>query len=273
MPQQTRTPFAPVHDAIATGQKKIKINGLSQSARALFLSSIARSGTAFCLITSSNDHARLLFEELSFFMTLEPAEDDTAIKPLFFPPWDILPYEPSTPRPDWIAQRLSALHKLALKETYALVTTLDGFLQGVVEKSLLLNSSEILRVGEIVPREALIKRLARAGYEGTTAVTSAGEISLRGGIIDLYAPTNNSPVRIEFFDDEIESIRTFDPETQRSEKEIESVQIILGRENVFNKQHHASLLSDYLSPETILIFDEPNELLQNGKRFLEEAED
>ncbi|NOY85483.1 MAG: transcription-repair coupling factor [Nitrospirae bacterium] len=273
MPQQTRTPFAPVHDAIATGQKKIKINGLSQSARALFLSSIARSGTPFCLITSSNDHARLLFEELSFFMTLEPAEDDTAIKPLFFPPWDILPYEPSTPRPDWIAQRLSALHKLALKETYALVTTLDGFLQGVVEKSLLLSSSEILRVGEIVPREALIKRLARAGYEGTTAVTSAGEISLRGGIVDLYAPTNNSPVRIEFFDDEIESIRTFDPETQRSEEEIESVQIILGRENIFNKQHHASLLSDYLSPETVLIFDEPNELLQNGKRFLEEAED
>ncbi len=273
MLRQTSPPFAPLLDAIAAGQKKIKINGLTQSARALFLSAIAHSGLPFCLLTSSTDRARLLFEELSFFMALEPAQDDTRIKPYFFPPWDILPYEPSNPRPDWIAQRLSILHKLASKEACAVITTLDGFLQRVVKKSLLLESVEMLSVGEIVPREALIKRLTRAGYEGTTAVTSPGEISLRGGIVDLYAPTSHSPVRIEFFDDEIESIRTFDTETQRSQDQIESVQIILGRENIFNKEHHACLLSDYLSPETVLIFDEPNELLQHGKRFLEEAED
>ncbi len=272
-PRQTSTPFSPVLDAIAAGQQKIKINGLSQSARALFLSFLARSGLPFCLVTSSADQARVLLEELSFFMEVEPNHDAEAVHPFFFPPWDILPYEPSTPRPDWIAQRLSVLHSLALKKACAVVTTFDAFLQRVVAKPLLLNHSTTLRAGETVPREALVKKLAHAGYERTTSVSAPGEISLRGGIIDLFPPTSEKPVRIEFFDDEIESMRTFDPETQRSEVPIESVEVILGRENIFNAQHHQYLLSDYLSPETVLIFDEPNELLQNGKRFLEEAED
>lgn len=272
-PQQISTPFSPVLDAIATGPVKIKINGLTQSARALFLSSIAHTGMPFCLITSSTDRARLLFEELSFFMEVEPENNSPAQAPIFFPPWDILPYEPSNPRPDWIAERLSTLHSLASGEACAVVTTLDAFLQRVVSKSLLLKTSQILRVGDTVPRESLLKTLGNAGYEGVVSVNAPGEISVRGGIIDLYSPKSEQPVRIEFFDDEIESIRTFDPETQRSEDHIETIEIILGRENIFNAHHHQCPFSDYLSPETLIIFDEPNELIQNGKRFLEEAED
>lgn len=272
-PQQISAPFSPVLDAISAGQRKIKINGLTQSARALFLSSLAQSGVPFCLVTSSADHARALFEELSFFMEVAPGSSASEVKPLFFPPWDILPYEPSRPRPDWIAQRLSALHSLALKESCAVVTTLDAFLQRVVSNSLLLETSETIRVGKIVPREALVKKLSRLGYEGVTSVTSPGEIALRGGIIDLFSPKSDAPVRIEFFDDEVESIRTFDPETQRSDDDIASIEVILGRENLFNAKHHQCPFSDYLSAETVLVFDAPNELIQNGKRFLEEAED
>lgn len=270
---KTSYPFDPVLKAIEARQRKIKLNGLTQSTQALFLSSVARSGSPFCLVASSTDRARTLFEELSFFLEINPPDNQTKIKPLFYPSWDILPYEPSNPRPDWIAERLSTLYSLALNERVCIVTTIEAFLQRVVSKSFLLSTAETLRLGASVPRNGLITRLSKAGYESAASVMAPGEIALRGGIIDLYSPRSAAPVRIEFFDDEIESIRTFNPETQRSEGDVDSVEVILGRENIFDPHHHQSPFSDYLSSETVLILDEPNTLMQCAKRFLEETED
>ncbi len=269
------SPFISIFKAIEAKQRKIKINGLSGSTQALFLSSIARAGMPFCVVTPTREAALLLFQELTFFLEIDrpEASETPPLSALFFPPWDILPYEPSSPRPDQIAQRLSVLRRLALKERVCLVTTAEAFLQQVPSKTCLLDQSTTLSVGDTIAREDLIKKLSRTGYEDAGSVTLPGEISLRGGIVDLYSPASHSPVRIEFFDDEIESIRRFDPETQRSSEAIDSIDIILGRENIFNPLHHAVSFSDYLSNDTALILDEPTELLQHGKYLIEEAED
>ncbi|MFQ5587950.1 MAG: transcription-repair coupling factor [Nitrospiria bacterium] len=271
----TVSPFIPVFQTIEAKPRKIKINGLTGSSQAFFLAAMARRGLPFCAVTPSTEGALSLFEELTFFHGMDVAGNGEAppLTPLFFPPWDILPYEPSTPRPDWIAQRLSVLRRLALKERLCIVTTLEAFLQRMPIKSSLLDQAVTLRVGETIARDDLLDALGRMGYERVGTVTAPGEISLRGGIADVFSPAAGSPVRIEFFDDEIESIRRFDPETQRSSEAIESVEIILGRENRFNPGHHAAAFSDYLSNETTLILDEPTALSQRGKYLREEAED
>lgn len=265
--------FAPVLESLAEGEKKIKTSGLWGSSEAFLLSRIAREGRAFCLVAPSQAQAEWIYRELRFFL-----EIDSAAHPppelLFYPAWDILPYEPSSPRPDWIAQRLATLHRLATESRgVCVVTSVEAFLQKVVSKAFLLDRSETLQKGGAVSKESLIERLYQGGYEVKGSVTQPGELAFRGGIVDLYPPTTVRPVRIEFFGDEIESIRAFDPDTQKSVASIDSVQVILGRENIFDPNFYRIPFSEYLPSEALLIFDEPDEVIQKGKRFLEEVEE
>ncbi|MBN4054317.1 transcription-repair coupling factor [Nitrospira defluvii] len=271
--QQKVTPFDPVLKAIEAGERKIKISGLCGSSQALLLSTIVNAGRSFCLIAPSYETAERLYQETRFFLKIDADQIATRPACLFFPPWDILPYEPSTPRPDWIAKRMNSLYHMATNESICIVTTIDAFLQRVVSKKFLIEHTETLQVGEAKSREDLVERLFQGGYEVTESVENTGEISMRGGIVDLFPPTSDRPIRIEFFGDEIESIRTFNLETQRSEKEIDSVKIILGRENIFDPNFYRVPLSDYLPNDALLITQEPDRLIQQGKRYLEEVKE
>jgi len=271
--QQEYSPFAPVFKAIENGARKLKISGLSGSSQAFFLARLAKAGSAFCVVASSYEAAERLFEEIRFFMHLDREDAALGPEPLFFPPWDILPYEPSTPRPDWIATRMTTLHRLALSEGHCVVTTLDAFLQRVVSKAFLLDRTQTLKRGESRSREGLVERLYQSGYEVCGAVENPGEIALRGGIIDLFPPSSERPVRIEFFGDTIESIRAFDLETQRSLQELQSVEIILGRENIFDPNYRRVPFSDYLPKNALLVMDEPEGLIRSGTRYLEEVKE
>src|SRR5579884_1070805 len=265
--------FSPVFEAITEGERKIKTSGLWGSSEAFFLSRLAREGRSFCIVAPSYAQADRFYRELRFFLELDATSEHPAPELLFFPPWDILPYEPSTPRPDWIAQRLATLHRLVENPSALLVTSIEAFLQKVVSKPFLQERSFILQTGEALPKETLIERLYQGGYEVVGSVTQPGELAFRGGIVDLYPPTSLCPVRIEFFGDQIESIRTFDPESQKSITPIDSIRVIVGRENLFDPNFYRIPLTEYLSPHTLLILDEPDEVIQKGKRFLEEVEE
>ncbi|MFQ5780148.1 MAG: transcription-repair coupling factor, partial [Nitrospiria bacterium] len=265
--------FSSVMALIEAGEQKIKINGLWGSSEAFFLSSLVREGRSFCLIAPSYAQAEQMVQEVRFFVEIDPVLPPPSFELLFFPPWDILPYEPASPRPDWIAQRLATLHRLALGKTACVVTSIEAFLQRVVSKALLNERQEIIHTGTAQSMESLIERLYQVGYEVTGGVTQPGELAVRGGIVDLFPPTETSPVRIEFYGDRIESIRTFDPESQKSIRPIDCVEIILGRENIFDQNYYRIPFSDYLPLEALLVLDEPDEVIQKGRRFLEEAED
>ncbi|MBI3804919.1 MAG: transcription-repair coupling factor [Nitrospirae bacterium] len=273
MIHQLQSPlFSPVLEAIGEGTTKIKTSGLWGSSEAFFLSRVVREGRSFCLVAPSHAQAERFHRELRFFLDLDAAAHPPS-EILFFPPWDILPYEPSTPRPDWIAQRLATLHRLTENPTASVITSVEAFLQKVVSKSVIQERTFTLRTGETLSKETLIERLYQGGYEVVTSVTQPGELAFRGGIVDLSTPGAPQPVRIEFFGDEIESIRTFDPETQKSISPIDSVQVILGRENLFDPNFYRIPLIDYFPAGALLVLDEPDEVLQKGKRFLEEVEE
>ena len=298
--QQKISPFASVFEAIDSGEQKLKVSGLSGSSQAYLLAELAKTGHPFCLVAPSFEQAADLIRDIRFFVGInkQSVENPTAtdqaevqedIQPalLFFPPWDILPYESASPRPDRIAERLSSLHRLASVSqnylngaeenvktpSYSVVTTIEAFVQKVVSKTYLLDRSLSLRVGETRSREDLIERLYQRGYEVETVVSGPGEIAVRGGIIDLFPPAMDRPVRIEFFGDEIESIRSFDLETQRSLKALERIEIILGNEDLHDRNFYHCPFSDYLSKEMLLIQHEPETLLSNGKRYLEELKE
>ncbi|MBI3598957.1 MAG: DEAD/DEAH box helicase, partial [Nitrospirae bacterium] len=190
-----------------------------------------------------------------------------------FPGWDILPYEPGLPRPDLVAQRLAILYRLALGESCSLVTSVDAFLQKVLDKSFLLFRSTTLKGGDTIERDDLITCLFQNGYERVESVTTPGEYVSRGGIIDFYSPASEMPIRVEFLGDTIESLRTFDPVTQKSLARLQSVKLMPGRENLADPIFCKMSLSDYLSSDTILIYDEPDAVMLKGKQFFQEVEE
>ena len=156
------------------------------------------------------------------------------------PAWDCLPYDRISPLAEIVAQRLAVLCLLASgsSEPTVLVTTVNAAQQRVPAKDSLAKASYPLKVGESVDEKAFFTFLADNGYHRTATVREPGEIAVRGGIIDIFPPGVDEPVRLDLFGDEIERMRHFDPMTQRSNIEIKETlfqpvsEVILGEETI-----------------------------------------
>lgn len=258
--------FLPVLEALGRGEKDFKIGGLWGGAKAFFIAQIALPHKVpFMVVTSSKGRAEELFRELLFFTG--------GGRPTLFPSWDILPYEPSDPRPDLVADRIGTLYRLSEGEPLLVVTSVEALLQKVLSPKGLNDWVLNLGQGEKISQEDLLERLLGRGYLFSGAVEEVGQASLRGGILDLFSPLSEHPVRLEFFGDTIESIRAFDTASQKSIALLPSVRILPGREVLTQSLFSAATLYDYLPPETIWIFEEPQQAEQKAKVFLEEVED
>jgi transcription-repair coupling factor (superfamily II helicase) len=172
-----------------------------------------------------------------------------------------------------VIQRLQVLSRLDLFQSDAksdlstdvpvIVTTLPALMHRVPSPQQLRNDRRTIRVGERIDLNDLKKWLAASGYRTTTSVQLAGEFTARGGIIDVFPPDCSEPRRIELFDDEVESIRSFDSVTQRSLQRTERVDLIAANDAV---KEEASLL-DFLPPNTMVLVSEPIAALHNAKAF------
>ncbi|MBE9536948.1 MAG: transcription-repair coupling factor [Proteobacteria bacterium] len=148
-------------------------------------------------------------------------------KCLLFPQWEVLPYENLSPHPDIISTRLSTLYSLISSHVDVVVVPVQALMQKIIPKALLSGSLDYLIAGEETAFEAFTSRLSGSGYARVAQVEERAEFSVRGGIVDLFGAGMESPVRIEFLADEVESIRHFDLETQRSiDRQIEDVIIL-----------------------------------------------
>jgi transcription-repair coupling factor (superfamily II helicase) len=196
--------------------------------------------------------------------------------PLFYPPWEIFPHEGKLPHADVISDRLQTLVALSNHSTLSsqpstlVVTSVTALLQktfppGEIKK----HTRELKRGSKIAPLD-LVEWLEEQGYEPEVQVSQKGEIALRGGILDVFPPTSPWPIRLEFFGDELESLREFDPLTQISREEIVSVTLppagelgILKRSadgSSVNSSPKFATLLDYLPREAIFILCEPEQL-------------
>ncbi len=135
-----------------------------------------------------------------------------------FPAWDCLPYDRVSPSTDIVAQRLSALSQFAAQPNAQrlVLTTVNAITQRVVPKTMVQGASLQAMPGQRVSGEALQAFLVDNGYSRTGTVVDPGDFAVRGGLIDIFPPGSDQPVRLDFFGDTLESIRSFDPHTQRT---------------------------------------------------------
>lgn len=146
------------------------------------------------------------------------------------PDWETLPYDVFSPHQDIIAQRLSILYRLPTRRSGVLIVPVATLLQRLAPRAYLDSHALLLAVGERLDREGFRLRLEAAGYNAVSQVMEHGEFAVRGSLIDLFPSSAAQPCRIDLFDDEIESIRSFDPESQRTLEKVERIELLPARE-------------------------------------------
>ncbi|WP_422505490.1 transcription-repair coupling factor [Stenotrophomonas sp. GZD-301] len=147
-----------------------------------------------------------------------------------FPDWETLPYDAFSPHPDIISQRLAALHHLPTLRRGIVVVPVQTLLQHLAPLKYIVGGSFDLKVGQRLDLDAEKRRLESAGYRNVPQVMDPGDFAVRGGLLDVYPMGADAPLRVELLDEDIDSIRAFDPESQRSLDKVDAVRMLPGRE-------------------------------------------
>ena len=194
------------------------------SALALTLAETGRSHPGLVVAVARDTHAAHALEaELGVF-----AGPDLDV--LHFPDWETLPYDLFAPHPDIVSQRIATLYRLPSVQRGVLVVPVATLMQRLAPRSYISGSGLVLALRQKLDLAAEQRRLETSGYRHVPQVAEPGDFAVRGALIDIFPMGSAEPYRIELFDDEIESIRTFDPETQRSENKVDSVRLLPARE-------------------------------------------
>ena len=155
---------------------------------------------------------------------------------LAFPDWETLPYDGFSPHQDLVSQRLVALYRLPQRRRGVLVAPVATLMQRLAPRDYLDRYALLLKVGERLELERFRQRLEAAGYTCVSQVVERGEFAVRGSILDLFPMGAERPYRIELFDDAVESIRDFDPDTQLSVTKVERIELLPAREFALDKE-------------------------------------
>ncbi|MGH8515997.1 MAG: transcription-repair coupling factor, partial [Panacagrimonas sp.] len=197
---------------------------------ALHAVEIALSRRAPLLAVAGNEQQAYRIESaLRFFAS-------GRIPVLHLPDTETLPYDPFSPHQELLSDRMAALHALPSLGVGIVLVTADALIQRLPPRSFLDARSLALKVGQKLDVRTFRERLVAAGYASVGEVQTQGEFAVRGAIIDLYPMGSNDAFRLDLFDDEIETIRTFDPETQRSIDKVEAVRLLPAREFPTDKE-------------------------------------
>ncbi len=198
----------------------------SPTALAWYLVQAARAHDAPLLVIARDNHGANQLE--ADLQTLIGNDPDLPV--VAFPDWETLPYDRFSPHPDIISQRLAALHRLPTLKRGLVVVPVQTVLQQLAPRSYVIGGSFDLKVGQRLDLEAEKRRLESAGYRNVPQVMDPGDFAVRGGLLDVFPMGADEPLRVELLDEDIDSIRAFDPESQRSLDKVESVHMLPGRE-------------------------------------------
>ncbi len=221
--------FQNISKAVASGIKEQLVTGLNGSSRTLFMSALYKAHHTSQLIVTHNLHqAQKIYEDLIEWLDEEHV--------FLFPVNELIASEIAAASPEFKRQRLVALNKLIAREKVIVVAPLSGAKRLLPPPSVWERAQLSFAPGNEVDLDALKEKLLIMGYKRVEMVESEGEYSIRGGIVDIYPP-GGDPVRLELFDIEIESIRLFNPETQRSEDELDQVTVGPAVEWVLFEEH------------------------------------
>ncbi|MBL8672465.1 MAG: transcription-repair coupling factor [Alphaproteobacteria bacterium] len=196
----------------------VAIGGAPEGVDALLVAALAREGRDVLVVATDDARLARMAAALGFL-----APDVASLE---FPAWDCLPYDRMAPRSEIVARRIETLAALAAAPGpagRAILTTVAAILQRVPARSLVAGTTLEAKVGSKLSPETLVAFLLRNGYARSETVGEAGEFAVRGGIIDVFAPGGEEPLRLDFFGDSLESVRRFDPLTQRSSGKLDRI--------------------------------------------------
>lgn len=179
-----------------------------------------RHSGPLAVLTSSTQEARQLQDALAFYLA------DRAIPVALFPDWETLPYDLFSPQQTIINERIQVLHQLPTLQQGIVLVPVNTLLQRLPPQSHVTASSFDLAVGDTFDLESTRQRLTESGYRHTNTVYESGEFAIRGAIMDVFPMGETQPFRVELFDDEIESLRLFNAETQRSIGTVERITLL-----------------------------------------------
>ncbi len=210
--------FQAVDDHIATGNSPVALSGLSAIHRATAVASLWQSSQVTNLVlVADEEEGKDLCRDISAFL-------GTEVPLLPSRPFSFYPVE--TASHQWEHKRLELFYKLQKGDISVLVATIEGAMQRTLPPLALEQASFTLKIGDVVPMTQLSEKLVRGGYLRCDMVEGAGQFSIRGGIIDIFSPNSNHPVRLDFFGDDLDSMGYFDVDTQRRRDNLDCVTIL-----------------------------------------------
>ncbi|MFA2934090.1 transcription-repair coupling factor [Acinetobacter pittii] len=203
---------------LKAGEKRWVGSLLGSSAALLFKEIAVQHSSLLVVVARNNQHVAQLESELEFY----------GIKPTIFPDWEILPYDRLSPHQDIVSERLAILSNMPQKGV--LLISASTLAQRVAPYSWVLGEHFEIRVGQKFDLEQQKLRLVQAGYHLVDTVYDHGEFAVRGSIMDIFASGQDAPIRIDLFDDEIDTLKFFDPETQRTTTTLKSFTVLPAKE-------------------------------------------
>ena len=246
----------PIIDTITRGQQPLEIGELSGATKALLLFGLwQETGRPLLIVTATENEAETLLEDLRFFSSNRhllaindahsgevrsnepasptihqgmPSDGDEPF--LLFPAWGVLPFEADSPDSRTVGERMRFLYHLLSGDGGIFVTPVNALMQKLPPRERFLSAVKKITPGMLIDPHELVTILESLGYESSSVVTRTGEFSRRGGIVDLFSPYHAAPVRLEFFGDTIDTLRFFDPESQRSVGNAQEVLVLPVRE-------------------------------------------
>ncbi len=260
--QAPQSPLQPHLDFSAGKRQRWgQLYGCSAS---LVMSQTARAFDGLLVvITHDTRQALLLEEELQFFLA------DSGIEHLNLPDWETLAYDSFSPHQDIISERLRTLYRLPHLQKGVLLLPVQTLMQRLPPRAFLDKYCLLIETGQKLDLSDFRRQLEQSGYQCVSSVIEHGEFAVRGSILDLYPMGSTSPFRIELFDDEIESIRTFDPESQRSLDKVDKLELLPAREFPVDQDAISRFRQNFRSqfegdPQRSLIYHEVSKGMMPG---------
>ena len=203
--------------------KRTAIGPLLGAAESEAVSELAKTTPLILVITATTAAAHNLASELPFFLS-EHREI------LLVPDWETLPYDNFSPHEDIVSDRLRALSRLPTLETGIVIASITTLMHRLAPRHFIDAGVLSLKTGDTLHAEQFVRNLTRNGYRSVDTVYEHGEFATRGSLLDVFPMGSDEPLRIDLFDGEIESLRSFDPETQRTAQRLDSIDLLPARE-------------------------------------------
>ena len=258
--------FDELRRELRNGRGIVGISGCLESQKAHLAAGLAENRSAVLLVAENELKARALYEDCRLY-------DPDA---LYFPRRDLVFYQADIAGNLLTRQRMRVIKALYEQKKTTIVTSTGGCMELLLPFRMLIDQVRPIAAGDRVDMQELSRALAAMGYERCGAVEASGQFAVRGDILDVFSLTEDLPWRIEFWGDDVDSIRSYDPESQRSVENVEEILLYPAteepgmEEEAFYEKRRTDTLPDYLPEDSLIVLDEPGRILDDARAVFTE---